>query len=157
MKKRYLIFLFIPILLLLSKTTTIQLHDYQSKDIQVELKGEVMHPGVYTLQKTSTIEDVLLLAGGLTKGADLSQINLTATLKHKSVIIIPQVSEIKLISINTASLEELDSLSGIGPSIAQKIIDYREAHQGFSSLEELMQINGIKQKLFDKIKDLICL
>ena len=122
----------------------------------VEVKGEVAAPGVYEGAWDADVETILAAAGGAGEEADLSGIRLSQIVANESVIVIPKKSEQPKISINSASLEELDTLDGIGPAIAQRIIDYREEHP-FSSLEELKNVKGIGDKLYDKIKDSITL
>ena len=120
------------------------------------MKGEVAAPGVYEVAWDADVETILAAAGGAGEEADLSGIRLSQIVANESVIVIPKKSEQPKISINSASLEELDTLDGIGPAIAQRIIDYREEHP-FSSLEELKNVKGIGDKLYDKIKDSITL
>ncbi len=123
---------------------------------QVEVKGEVVHPGVYEVAWDADVETILQQAGGVKESADLSGVQLAHIAANESVIVIPKRSEQKKISINSATLEELDTLNGIGEAIAQRIIDYRNEHP-FSSLEELKEVKGIGDKLYEKIKDQITL
>ena len=88
--------------------------------------------------------------------ADLSSLSLSMTIENEGVIVVPKKTDKKKISINTASIEELDTLEGIGPAIAQRIIDYRDK-KPFMTLEELKEVKGIGDKLFAKIKDNISL
>lgn len=134
----------------------IDMQKYRLDYKKVEVKGAVKNPGVYNLAWDGTIEEAITQAGGLLPNADTSSLNLSKNIENEGVVVINLKKEKSCISINTATLEELDSLSGVGPSIAQRIIDYRQ-HTSFSSLEDLMNIKGIKQKLYDKIKDNICL
>lgn len=94
---------------------------------QCEIKGEVEHPGVYTLKWEGTIKDLITQAGGLTDQAETSSISLAKEINDKEVVVIPKknVSQKQKISLNSASLEQLDELPGIGPSIANRIIEYR--------------------------------
>jgi competence protein ComEA len=85
---------------------------------------------------------------------DMSRFNPETVLKHNDIIVLYPIID-KRISINQASLDELDELPGIGPSIAQRIIDYRNEHGFFQDLEDLMRIKGIKSAIYDKIKALI--
>lgn len=134
----------------------IDMQNYYSDLKKIEVKGAVKNPGVYYLDWNATIEEAIQQAGGLLSNADTSSLNLSKNVENEGVVVINTQKEKTCVSINSATLEELDTLSGIGPSIAQRIIDYRQ-HSSFSSLEELMSIKGIKQKLYDKIKDNICL
>lgn len=124
----------------------------------VEIKGEVVEPGIYTVKKEATVNDVIVQAGGLTEQANTDSISLVRTIEDQEVIVIGKIDETKLelISINTASQEELETLPGIGPAIATRIIAYR-MDSPFQSLEDLMNVKGIGEKMFAKIKDRICL
>lgn len=124
---------------------------------QVEVKGEVNNPGVVTLKWEGTAQDAIEKAGGLTEKADTQSISLMEQLSPDMVLVIPSIQETKdLVSINNASLEELDTLPGVGPSIAQRIIEYRK-EQPFTSLDDLKNVKGIGDKTFEKMKEQISL
>ena len=137
----------------------VDLSVYESETITVEIKGEVENPNVYTLAYHSTVSDLIDAAGGLSQNGDTSTINLSQVLSNEDVVVIPAANEEEetLVSINSADLEELMTLNGIGEATAQKIIDYREENGSFQTLEEIMNVSGIKEKLYAKIKDYICL
>lgn len=122
----------------------------------VEIKGEVVRPGVYSLKWEANLDDLIKEAGGFSDEADTQSISLVKEVSDKEVIVIPKINDVEKISINSASLEMLDSLPGIGPSIAQRIIDYRQENS-FSSLEQIKEVKGIGDKLYEKIKDMITL
>ena len=126
-------------------------------DIIVEIKGEVKHPGIYTLPKDTRVQDLITIAGGLTTSADSSNLNLASKLTDGMVVVVPkkdssQTSSQK-ININTATISELSTLPGIGESLAQRIIDYRITNGNFKSIDEIKNVSGIGDALFNKIKD----
>lgn len=124
--------------------------------IKVEIKGEVIKDDVYELETGSTINDLIKLCD-LNKDADLSSINLNDVLYDNEVIVIPKKSEEVKISINTATIEELTTLPGIGKSTAEKIINYRENYGSFVSLEDIKLVKGIGTSKYENIKERICL
>ncbi|WP_294561978.1 helix-hairpin-helix domain-containing protein [uncultured Traorella sp.] len=128
----------------------------KKEEYHAEIRGEVNSPGVYEIDADETLEDLIEKAGGLSKQADIRSLSLLRAIRHCDVIIIPAVEDIKKISINSASLEELMTLKGIGQSKAYRIIEYRNEHN-FQSIEELMNVKGIGPKIFEKIKDHIAL
>ena len=144
--------------------------------ISVDIEGEVIHPGVYQMNKGDRIEDVLIQAGGLGVNADrewvAKNLNRAQLLSDGMKIYILGKSESlnsksqtdtnqtlgvttsnRLVNLNTATVEQLDTLSGIGPAIAGRIIDYREANGGFRDINELKLVSGIGDKLYEQIKD----
>jgi len=147
--------------------------------IIVQVVGEVANPGVYSLPPGSRVQDAVNAAGGFTDKANQAQVNLASHVKDGEKIRILQTSaavdeatqepsgvndspkgisipgEVPLIDINTATLEELDSLPGIGNSRAQEIIRYREEHGGFKSVDELKEVEQIGDAIFEQIKDLV--
>jgi len=135
--------------------------------ITIDIEGAVLKPGVYQLDKGLLIQDAINLAGGLTAEADLEkiskEINRADELKNHQKIYLPFKSqktsqssaENGKINLNYADANQLESLPGIGPAYAQKIIQYRETEGGFATIEEIMEISGIGEKTFEKIKDLI--
>lgn len=137
------------------------------KEIVVEIKGEIKNPDVYWVKEESIIEDLILIAGGLTDEADIESINRAEMLKNHQSIVIPNKNEQKtvgkistsgknnLVNINTASVNELDSLPGIGASRAEDIVKYREDNNGFKSIEEIKNITGIGESIYEKLKDKI--
>lgn len=147
------------------------------KFLSVYICGAVSNPGVYTLQEGSRITEVLDMAGGPLEDADLNQLNLAEKIVDEQKIYVPKIGEeidkslIKvenrdestlpinnddgLININTASSEQLQTLSGIGAVIAQNIIDYRNAQGPFKSINEIKNVSRIGDKTFEKIKSKI--
>ena len=161
-------------------TTIINEDSIDRNKIIVEIKGEVAKPDVYQLEEGSIIKDLIDMAGGVTEEADLSRINRAEELLNHELIIIGNINDetessvvqnnstyssngnnsdkvSTLININTADLEQLKEITGIGNIKAQSIIDYREANGGFKSLEELQNVDGIGDKTFEKIKEQITL
>lgn len=132
----------------------------------VEIKGEVLYPGVYEFESDEVlVQDVIAIAGGLTKRADTSLINLASlVLNHSSITIgskdeksyvLREGEDIPKININTCTKEELESLDGIGEAKAIEIINYRKINGYFRSIEDLKQVNGIGDVVYQKIKDYI--
>ena len=161
-------------------TTIINEDSIDRNKIIVEIKGEVEKTDVYQLEEGSIIKDLIDMAGGVTEEADLSRINRAEELLNHELIIIGNINDetessvvqnnstyssngnnsdkvSTLININTADLEQLKEITGIGNIKAQSIIDYREANGGFKSLEELKNVDGIGDKTFEKIKEQITL
>ena len=149
------------------------------KEIVVHITGEVKKEGVVYLEEGSRVVDAIKKAGGETKEADLSQVNLAYVLQDGQKIYIPNKNE-KIsaytsenmgenieqnntttkkkgakVNINTAGVEELDQLPGIGPAIAQRIIDYRKEHGECKKVEDVQEVKGIGDAKFSEIKDSI--
>ena len=164
---------------------------------QVDIKGEVINPGIYTVKEGSRVIDVIRLAGDLTEVADTSVLNLSKKVKDEMVIIVYSYDEVEnftatkekeeieqeaclsqngiqndacikdstddtssssvvisgKVSLNTATLDELMTLPGIGESKAQAIIEYREEVGAFQNIEELKEVSGIGDAIFDQIKE----
>lgn len=137
--------------------------------IFVEISGAVKSPGVYEIKKDSRLFEALEKSGGVTENGDLSNINQARVLNDGEKIYIPRQGESPpasssgtenpntsgLVNINTATETELLTLTGVGPSKAKAIIEYREKHGKFSNPEELRNVTGIGESIFNKIKDLI--
>lgn len=163
------------------------------EELKVDIKGQVINPGIYSLKANSRVIDVIAAAGGLTEFADTSVINLSKKIKDEMVIIVysreevmdfhktkeieKQVEELCIqkdeeslkndacittdnnstptgkISINTASQEELMTLTGIGEAKAKDIISYREKNGPFKTIEDIKNVSGIGDNLFAKIKE----
>lgn len=123
---------------------------------KTEIKGEINNPGIYEIEKNETLEQLIEKAGGVTEKADLRNLSLQQIILHKEVIVIPKKSEKIKVSINSATLDQLITLPGIGSSKANLIIEYRKT-KSFKSIEDIMNVKGIGEKIFNKIKDLICL
>jgi len=124
--------------------------------ISVEIRGKIQNPGVYELPLGSTIEDLFNIAIP-EKDANTDVFSYQSELYNRQIIIVEEKSARKLISINSASIEELSSLPGIGISTAEKIIEYRNSVGSFEKLEDLMKVKGIGNGKFNKLKDYICL
>ena len=135
----------------------------EKKSIYVYVCGAVMQAGVYELQQDSRVYEAIQKAGGFAENADISEINQAALLQDEEQIYVPAAGEVDhslkeeggKVNLNTATKEELMTLAGIGESKADSIIKYREEHGKFQSIEDIKQIEGIKDGVFQKIKDLI--
>lgn len=139
-----------------NRYTPITLQEAKPTLIQVEIKGAIQNPGVYTLKRNSSISSLIQMSGGLLENSDTSRISFNYILQDKDVVVIPEKQDVKLISINSATLEELQTLPGIGPAIAQRIVEFRKSNT-FQSLEQIQNVKGIGPAMFNKIKDKICL
>lgn len=138
----------------------------QDGSIQVSIRGEILNPGEYIIEDGATLGDLIELAGGVTEKADSQAFLLSCPLVHgKSYYIAPKVEStdvcepvvIVKVNINTADQEELMSVEGIGSTIARAIIDYREMNGPFQCLEDLMNVSGIGNATFERIKNYISL
>ena len=184
-------------------------NEKEVKKIKVDIKGAITSPGVYEIDEGTIVNELINMAGGITKNATTKNINLSRKLADEMVVIIYTQTELESkeetdskisgdcnessvdisscykekksivnpnssskqsessntkneesedsitypISLNTATLEELMSLSGIGEAKAQSIINYRQENGNFNSIEEVMNVKGIGEALFNKIKD----
>lgn len=178
-----------------TKDEKIEEEEYEDIYYQVDIKGEVNTPGIYTVKKDSRVIDVIRLAGDLTENADTSVLNLSKKVTDEMVIIIYSYDEVanfaltkekekqeqeaclnyseitndacikdeseivsdstisSKISLNTATIEELMTLPGIGEAKAKAIISYRDEVGSFKNIEELKEVEGIGDTLFDQIKE----
>lgn len=134
----------------------VNMDKYGATTKHVEVKGEVEKPGVYEVDRHATTGEILKLAGGAKQGSDTSTLNLTKDVENHSVIVVGKKEGQKKVSINSATQEELTTLPGIGPAVAQRIIAYRQQH-AFRSLTEIMEVKGIGDKLYAKIVEQITL
>lgn len=132
----------------------------------VHICGEVESPGVYEVAEDARICDVLLLAGGFTESAATDAVNMAQKVTDGMQVVVPSVEEAERqtlaeaeadgrVELNTATLEQLCTLPGIGESRARAILAYREEYGGFSVTEELMQVSGIKEGTFNRLKELV--
>ena len=152
-----LIFVFLLVISLSIDLDPFEAEKIRTDAIQVTIEGEVEYPGVYILEPYSELQDLLDLAV-VKDTAETDTLNPQTTLKNKDVIILyPRDGTRSRISINTATLEELCTLPGIGPSTARKIIDYRETNGFFQTLDELKNVKGIGEKKYETVLQDICL
>lgn len=137
-------------------------------DIYVDLKGEVKHPGVYKVKSNDRVTNIIKYAGGFNKHADQRSVNLSQKLNDQQVIIVNKISpnsdipkssndlstaNSKKVNLNTSDNKELQELDSVGEKKADKIIDYRNQHNGFKNIDELKKISGFGDKTFEKLKD----
>ena len=143
----------------------------QETVIFVDIKGEVKNPGVYQMKVGDRVKDALEAAGGLTAEADSQKVNLAKRLEDQMVIVVPKVGEEAeeipagetrneatkegKVNINTATVEELKTLKGVGEKKAEAIIEYRKKNGSFQTKEDLMKVRGIGKKLFESFQERI--
>jgi competence protein ComEA len=140
----------------------------QQSTLFVHIVGEVREPGIYQLEVGSRLIDAVFAAGGLTKIADEASVNLARELTDGEQVIIFKIGDAQIdqsasqkgmaqISLNRATQSQLEELPGVGPALAQRIIDWRSANGGFKKKEDLLNISGIGDKLFAGLKDSVSL
>ena len=143
----------------------------QETVIFVDIKGAVKNPGVYQMKVGDRVKDALDAAGGLTDEADSQKVNLAKRLEDQMVIVVSKVGEEAeeipagetskeatkegKVNINTATVEELKTLKGVGEKKAEAIIEYRKKNGSFQTKEDLMKVRGIGKKLFESFQERI--
>lgn len=141
--------------------------------IIVHITGEVAKPGIVELEEGQRVYNAIEKVGGVTKNADTSKINLAAVVEDGIKIHVPNINDKtedtnndeainsntetkdKIVNINTATQTELETLPGIGPSLAMKIINYRKEKGKFSKIEDIKNVSGIGDSKYENLKDLI--
>jgi competence protein ComEA len=147
--------------------------------VTVHVAGAVRRPGVYRLAAGARVDDALRRAGGPRRRADLTAVNLAAKLEDGRQVLVPQrgaasaaapaaapatagassgtsaAAPSQPVNLNSATLEQLDTLDGVGPGIAQRILDYRQQHGGFNRVEELGEVPGIGAKRLATLTPLV--
>ncbi len=128
--------------------------------VTVYVSGAVATPGVYTLPVGSRVEAAVHAAGGLLPGAEANNINLAMVIADGQQIVVPGITDTGhvnagRVNINTATLAELDTLPGIGPTTAQAILDYRLQHGPFLVVQQIQNVSGIGPATFAVIQDYI--
>ena len=140
--------------------------------IYVDVKGEIHHPGVYQMKAESRVKDLIEAAGGFTPLADDQKLNLAQLIDDQMVIVVTkkgeevnselaqaptsqkkEVGKEGKVNINTATVEELKTLKGIGEKKAEAIIEYRKKNGSFKNKEELMKVRGIGKKLYESFQE----
>ncbi len=134
----------------------------ENSDIVVEIRGEVNKPGLFMVKSGARINDVIILANGLTPNADITNINLAEKVSDGMTILIPKYNKEVItndegkVSVNYGTYQELISVPNLGQATANKIIAYREKYGFFHSLEDIKKA-GIDNGRFEKIKEYLCL
>src|SRR5690606_25448972 len=148
--------------------------------LRVYITGAVLRPDVYSLPPGSIVRDLVRLAGDFTDAAAVEAVNLALPLADGMHVHVPAQDEVlaeppvisgpapqansltgdaalpgALVNINTASIAELETLPGIGPALAQKIVDHRAEHGPFATIEAILDVSGIGPAKFEAIRDLI--
>lgn len=134
----------------------------------IDVVGAVRRPGLYRLPQGSRVADAVARAGGATRRAEIALVNLAAPLADGTQVVVPARVTVASgggasspatpagpVHLNTATLEQLDALPGVGPVTAQKILDYRQQHGAFSSVDALDAIPGIGPARLDQLRDLV--
>jgi competence protein ComEA len=134
--------------------------------VVVDVEGAVRRPGLYRLSPGARVADAIAKAGGATRAADRAAVNLAAPLVDGGQVVVPRrgasvpgATDASApdgpLSLNAATLDQLDALPGIGPVTAQKILDYRQAHGSFTSVDELDAVSGIGPARLETLRGLV--
>jgi len=136
----------------------------QASDLVVDVAGAVERPGVYRLPAGSRVEDAVRRAGGPSPKAELEALNRAARLADGQQVVVPErgpagvalsagSEEEGPISLGTATVEQLDTIDGIGPVTAQDIVEFRDQHGGLASVDQLDQVSGIGPATMESLRD----
>lgn len=135
--------------------------------VLVHVAGEVLSPGVYRLPATARVADALAAAGGATADGDPQALNLAAQVEDGQKLTVPRRAPTprpgapaatpadRRLNLNVASAAELDTLPGVGPVTAQRILEWRERNGAFASVEQLKELKLVNASVFERIKDLV--
>ena len=136
--------------------------------LYVHVAGRVRRPGLYRLEKGARVADAVDRAGGASRGANLAAVNLAAPLQDGQQVLVPRAGAAPSagptgapatggakLSLSSATVEQLDELDGIGPTLAKRIVEYREQHGGFRSVAELDEVEGIGEKRMEALREAV--
>lgn len=138
--------------------------------IYVHVAGAVRRPGLYRVADGARVQDAIRAGGGALEDADLDSLNLATKIRDGDKVLVPEEGAVAdpggggaglpgapggKINLNTATVDQLDSLPGIGPAIAQRIVSHREQHGGFRTVDDLQKVSGIGPAKFGSVKDLV--
>ncbi|MDR7437902.1 MAG: ComEA family DNA-binding protein [Armatimonadota bacterium] len=129
--------------------------------VVVQVDGEVVRPGLYRLAAGSRVADAVQAAGGMLPGADTQALNLARLLRDGDRVTVPPRASLgptgpgAPVNINTADAARLETLPGIGPILARRIVEYRNRHGPFQRLEDLLQVQGIGPRLLERLRPLV--
>lgn len=148
------------------EAVTVAVDDARPPIVYVHVFGAVASPGLYRLEEGARVVDVIAAAGGLIAEADETAINLARPLADGEQLRVPAVGEEPAaaeatdpgdgrVNLNTADIPALDTLPRVGPAIAQRIIDWRETNGAFTSVEDLLSVPGIGEKMLAGLRDLV--
>lgn len=159
------VFVLGAVLLVQDQESSIAIVDTDNETIQVWLEGEVERPGLYALDPSSTVGDLLDLAGGPDNDADVSRLDLTRPVADGAQVVVPARESVARsesdgdptgpIDINQASAPQLELLPGIGPVLAGRIVDYRDVNGPFASPEQLAEVRGISPSMVEEMRDML--
>lgn len=140
----------------------------EDNKIKIHILGAVNYNGIIELESGSRISDAIEIAGGLTEIADVSKVNLAYVLEDGEKLYIPTIHDEndieylisergvnEKVNINTAKIDELQNIPGVGPSIAQAIIDYRDENGKFKSIEDIKSVSGVGESKYKKMEKYI--
>lgn len=153
-------------------TKSAPISEEKTSEIFVYISGAVHNPGVFKASQNARVFDIVAMAGGLTSDADVTKINMAQSVKDGTHLHVAEraivqgnnvaagLSKSKVggsntININTAEKNELDALPGVGPALAERIIEYRQANGSFKDIDELKKVPGIGSSKFEKMKEKI--
>ncbi|HEX6652476.1 MAG TPA: ComEA family DNA-binding protein [Thermoleophilaceae bacterium] len=134
----------------------------RTPDLYVHVAGQVRRPGLIRVPPETRVASALKQAGGPTPRADLTAVNLAAKVQDGQQIVVPvrgaapgaaTDSPAAQLHLSTATVEQLDEVDGIGPTLAERIVEYRDAHGGFGSIDELARVEGIGEKRLATLRD----
>ena len=132
----------------------------KQRRVVVAVAGEVRRPGIVRVRAGARIDVAIRRAGGLTRHGDPAAVNLAARLEDGQQIVIPRRGSAGApaaadapISLSSATVEQLDTIDGIGPTLATRIVEYRTEHGGFRSVEELQEVDGIGEARFETLRE----
>jgi competence protein ComEA len=133
-----------------------------TSEVAVQVDGAVVRPGIYRLTPGARLADALAAAGGVGTDADLGGMNLARRLRDGERITVPRAaapgpittpeSPGAVLDLNSATVEALESLPGVGPVLAGRIVEYRTSHGGFRRLDDLLQVKGVGPKLLEGLR-----